>query len=269
VDERLLYDTFSAFGIMATTAKVSRHLLVLPSRTSLNTTTTDCSRPSERCVKGLWLRFLHRFRGVRRCTRIDERAVPHEQADHLPVRVQEGRQGRAARHRGRTHARRSGTQEQRASRFRPAAACACCLWCSTHGPWAAWVCWATCGLSTGSVRGCTCAAASSAWLCAAADDHARNGPADGDGRPTHGTPDGDAAHDGHAWDGSAYGHAWYATATDGNARNAAHGHASSTRQHADVQSWHGLPTSASWLWAAWDAGHGPSPGDAISMIVVC
>ena len=60
VDERLLYDTFSAFGMMATTAKVR-----VTSRTSrvvaFSDGASDCSGSWHRSFEGIWLRFIYRL----------------------------------------------------------------------------------------------------------------------------------------------------------------------------------------------------------------
>jgi hypothetical protein len=127
VDERLLYDTFSAFGMMATTAKV--RVKEVDSMSEL-THAIDCARPWHRCFKGLRLCLIHRLRGFRRRNRVHERPVPHEQSHHRAICFQKRRQRRASRYLSGTSTRSTGTEEQRASRRRPPASCADGFWCS-------------------------------------------------------------------------------------------------------------------------------------------
>ena len=63
VDERLLYDTFSAFGIMATTAKV-RSLRYDVDAYMAKEAPVDCTRPDHGTVKRLRFRLVHGFRVV-------------------------------------------------------------------------------------------------------------------------------------------------------------------------------------------------------------
>jgi len=58
VDERLLYDTFSAFGMMATTAKVSAVFLRM---VRIMIIVLDCPRPELRKIQRLWFRIVHRL----------------------------------------------------------------------------------------------------------------------------------------------------------------------------------------------------------------
>src|SRR5260370_9713965 len=72
VDERLLYDTFSAFGMMATTAKVRRPYSPLPPAfhdtciMTHNPNRSDRARSTDWSVQGLPICALHGLR-ISRC----------------------------------------------------------------------------------------------------------------------------------------------------------------------------------------------------------
>ena len=115
VGERLLYDTFSAFGIMATTAKVYRSS---PRKKFILTVVIDCLRPKFRNVERLWVRFIYRFRILRRRCRIDERPIFDEQSYYCTVRFQ--KDGKGERHK--TSAERLLVAQARKNNALPVAA---------------------------------------------------------------------------------------------------------------------------------------------------
>lgn len=129
MDERLLYDTFSAFGMMATTAKVRVTPQNLPNN-HIPDYVSDCSRSWHRSFKRIRVRRIHGFRVRGRGHRIHERTIPHEQSHHGPIRVQKRRKGRTTRNQRREVTRRSSAQEQRVTRQRTATPSSDgCFWC--------------------------------------------------------------------------------------------------------------------------------------------
>lgn len=90
----------------------------------------DCTRPWHRCFKGLWLRFIHRFRGLRRRNRVHEWPVSDEQSHYRAVCFQKRRQRRTSRYFSGTFTGSAGTKEQRASSLCSPASCSDGFWCS-------------------------------------------------------------------------------------------------------------------------------------------
>lgn len=122
VDERMLFDTFMAFGTLAQTANVICSLCSpdhpadpiadLLIRSNVN---TDIERHNNGSVKRLWIYCLRYFRSCRCGDRVDEFSIPHEQASHSWLCIQEGWKGRTSRYTRRTITRRSGSKEQRSA----------------------------------------------------------------------------------------------------------------------------------------------------------
>ncbi len=100
VDERVLYETFSRFGPLVATPKVSSRIslcdLCLKHELMISFFFAGSTRRG-RSLQGLRLPELRFFRSLRRRHRQHARPVPQQQGDHGAIRVQEGRQGRASR----------------------------------------------------------------------------------------------------------------------------------------------------------------------------
>lgn len=118
LDERMLFDTFASFGTLVSTANVRLSLSLLFPLLNLSPL-PDRSRPNNRCLQGLRLHLVRLVRSLGRRDRIHERAVPHEQARHSRLRLQEGRQGRTPRYSRRTPPRHSSAEEQRPTPLGP------------------------------------------------------------------------------------------------------------------------------------------------------
>ena len=101
IDEKLLYDTFSAFGVVVSTPKVMRDPTTVrggPGRGAQEGAAANRVSPHAADAlprraappgqqQGLWLRQLRLVRGVRRGHRGNERPVPVQPANHSHVRA--------------------------------------------------------------------------------------------------------------------------------------------------------------------------------------
>lgn len=99
---------------MTTTAKV--YNLLYHQCCRLSDETIDCSGAQFRYLKRIWLCVIHRFRSLRRCNRVYEWPISHEQIHHSAICIQKRRQGGTARDTCRTSPCGASQKEQRAPR---------------------------------------------------------------------------------------------------------------------------------------------------------
>ena len=140
---------------------------------------SDCSRSWHRSFERIRFRGVHGFRVLRRCYRIYERSIPHEQGHHGPIRVQEGRKGRTTRDQCREVACRSSAEEQRVARQRTATSSSNCSFWRDSTPNA------VPGTLPRTVCGCfSCSSTPSRIWSSAGYDATHNGYAPCDGNAT-------------------------------------------------------------------------------------